>query len=108
MLHVQEVRGQGTLGCVRVRRSALALLLLANLGLGARAAGARTQQSILQERSSDVASVAQVQRRETRVQHSVGMVDIGASQIGDRGLQIRQADKNLERNVSGTIVTRIG
>lgn len=97
MLHVQEVRGQGTLGCVRVRRSALALLLLANLGLGARAAGAGAQQSILQKRSSDVAGVAQVKGRETRVQHSVGMVDISASQIRDGRLQIRQADQNLRK-----------
>lgn len=99
MLHVQEVGGQGTLGCVRVRRSALALLPVASLGLGARAAGACTQHSILQERGSDVADMAQV--RETRVQHSVGMGDIGASQIGDRRLQIRQADKNLG-NISGS------
>lgn len=98
MLHVQEVRSQGTLGCVRVRRSALALLLLANFGLGARAAGACTQQSILQKRSSDVAGVAQVQRRETRIEHSVGVVDIGASQIRDGRLQIRQADENLRED----------
>jgi hypothetical protein len=102
VLHIEEVWGQGALGRIGVVGCTLPLLLFAHFGLVSRASKAMggTQETILQQARGDAARKAcaqdpGVEGERASVQDGVGMVDVGARQVGNSRLQSGKADDDL-------------
>lgn len=90
VLHVQEVRGQGTLGCIRIDGCALALLRC--LGLGARALGVKTTLKLTSQVGRDS---GQVDKGRFAIDHAVGMFNVCFGEVGDVGLKSHQPHEHL-------------
>lgn len=96
MLHVQEVRSQSALGRVRVRGRTLALALVTTgLRLGARARRAGNQTIVVQRLGDPTGDNAQVKVCGVATQSRVGMVDVGAREVRNGRVKLREANKNL-------------
>lgn len=97
VLHVQEVRGQSALRGVRVRRRTLALLLVSATSLRLSAWTGRTvDQTIVVQRLGDATGDdAEIKVGGVAAQDGVGVVDIGAREVRDGRVQMRETDKNL-------------
>jgi hypothetical protein len=92
VLHVQEERGQSTLGGIRVRLCALALsLVLAS----SRGGGDGAEKATLPETSGEVGECGKVDIGSILAKNRVGVVDVCARQFKGSSLQLRQAGKNL-------------
>ena len=101
VLHVQEVRGQSALRGVWVRWRTLALPLVtsASLRLGARARRAGDQTIVVQRLGDATGDDAEIKVGGVAAQDGVGVVDIGAREVRDGRVQMRETDKNLLRVV---------
>lgn len=97
VLHVQEVRGQSALRGVWVRWRTLALPLVtsASLRLGARARRAGDQTIVVQRLGDATGDDAEIKVGGVAAQDSVGVVDVGAREVCDGRVKLRETDKDL-------------
>lgn len=99
-LHEEEVRGQSAFGRIGIMSASLLSLLVANFRVHT-GTGETAQQTIFKKGAGNAACDAGVNASRARVQDGVGVVDVGARQVGDGRLELRETDDHLGGGVSG-------
>lgn len=93
MLHVQEVRGQSTLGGIGINTSTLALLLSASIG--SRALGVQTMLDLADQM---IRHGGQINCGGFTVDHIVDMLNVCLAQFGDVSLNTHQPEEDLRHD----------